>query len=144
VLEAVVGAVAVVLVLIGIAIMIGPALPGLLRLPRRRSIDVAPRRMPEAVEVHPTTAKALSGAERLAELLLDQGLKRPAAVLSLAGARLRKDEASGIYAMQDALRAVRQIRLDDPQDQEIFRGLVTQVGRALDDRAEQLELLPRG
>jgi hypothetical protein len=144
VLEAVVGAVALFLVLIGISIMAGPALPRMLRLPRRRSTGVMPRRLPEPVGVHPTTARALSGAERLMQLLLDHGLKRQATGLRLAGARLRREEASGIYAMQDALRAVRQIHLDDPQDQEILKGLVDQVGRALDDRAEQLELLPRG
>jgi hypothetical protein len=144
VLEAVVGAVAAVLVLVGIAIMAGPTLPRALASMRGRSGKVLPTRLPDAAGLHPTTSRALSGAERLVELLLDQGLKREATALRLAGARLRKEEASGIYAMQDALRRVRSVRLEDQQDQAIFQGLVDQVSRALDDRAEQLELLPRG
>src|SRR4030088_1740295 len=111
--------------------MAGPILPRALRSVRGRSRTGLPARLPEAVGLHPTSGRALSGAERLVELLLEQGLKREATALRLAGARLRKDEASGIYAMQDALRLVRTVRLEDPQAQEIFKGLVDQVSRAL-------------
>jgi hypothetical protein len=35
------------------------------------------------------------------------------------------------------------VRLDDESDQKIFQGLVGQLQKELDDRAEQLELLPK-
>ena len=37
----------------------------------------------------------------------------------------------------------RSVRLGDGDDQEIFEGLIGQLRKALNDRAEQLELLPR-
>ena len=139
------GTAAALLVLVGLAIMAGPALPRALTMVRTRLRMAAPTLAPEPVGgVHPTTGRALSATARLVELLSDHGLRRHATALRLAGARLRREEASGIYAMQDVLRHLRRVRLDDPQDQEIFQGLLVQVGRALDDRAEQLELLPRG
>jgi hypothetical protein len=145
VLEAVVGGVAVLLVLIGLGIMAGPALPRALRLLRTHVREVAPApAAPDPTGVHPTTGKALSATGRLIDLLNDQGLKRHATALRLAGTRLRREEANGIYAMRDVLRHLRRVRLDDAQDQEIFEGLIQQITKALDDRAEQLELLPRG
>jgi hypothetical protein len=36
------------------------------------------------------------------------------------------------------------VKFADGDDQEIFEGLVGQLRKALNDRAEQLELLPRG
>ena len=47
-------------------------------------------------------------------------------------------------AMRDVLRHLRALRLNDPDDQRIMQGLVAQLQKAVDDRAEQLELLPRG
>ena len=44
----------------------------------------------------------------------------------------------------DALRHLRTLRLNDSDDQRILQGLVAQLQKAVDDRAEQLELLPRG
>jgi hypothetical protein len=144
VLEAVAGAVAVLLVLVGVAIMVGPALPRSLRRLRSRRERPLPPPLTGSDEINPTTRRALACAERLAKLLLDQGLRRQAAAVREAGMRLRADEAKGIYAMRDTLRRLRSLRLDDPQDQEIVKGLIAQAAHALDDRAEQLELLPRG
>jgi hypothetical protein len=61
----------------------------------------------------------------------------------LAASRLRSEEASGIYAMQEALGHLHRVRVEDRADQEILRGLIATIDRALLDRAEQLELLPR-
>lgn len=144
-LEAVAGVAAALLVLVGLGIMAGPALPRALRLARTRLRGAArPPHSEPAGPVHPTTGRALSATARLVELLSDHGLRRHATALRLAGTRLRREEASGIYAMQDVLRHLRRVKLDDAQDQEIFHGLIVQVTRALHDRAEQLELLPRG
>ena len=140
-----VGIAAALLLLTGVAIMAGPALPRALRLLRSRVQEVAPAPAPpDPTGVHPTTGKALSAAGRLIELLNANGLKRHATALRLAGTRLKRDEANGIYAMRDVLRHLRRVRLDDAEDQEIMDGMIAQITKTLDDRAEQLELLPRG
>jgi hypothetical protein len=46
--------------------------------------------------------------------------------------------------MRDVLKHLRTLRLNDADDQRILQGLVAQLQKAVDDRAEQLELLPRG
>ena len=142
----VVGAVAVVLVLIGAAVMIGPALPRSLGFARRRvqAGPGAPRRPARnaPAELHPTTVRALSVTARLMAMLKEHGMDRHAAAMRLAGKRLQTDEASGIQAMRQVLRHLRGVRLDDDSDHRIFQGLVGQLQKALDERAEQLELLP--
>lgn len=144
-LEFVVGAVAVLLVAVGIAIMAGPALPRAFGVLRNRMADARPSKSSsEAVTVHPTTGRALSATARLIELLTSHGMKRHATAVRLAGARLRREEVGGIYAMRDVLKHIRRLRIDDDEeDQEILEGLIAQITRALNDRAEQLELLPR-
>jgi hypothetical protein len=77
-------------------------------------------------------------------MLKQQGMERHATALRHASGRLEQNEADGIYAMQEVLRHLRNVRLAERDDQEIFEGLVGQLRKALNDRAEQLELLPRG
>jgi hypothetical protein len=146
VLEVVVGAVAALLVLVGVAVMIGPALP--------RSIGVASRRARPAqggakrpprnsrAELHPTTVRVLSVTARLMGMLKEHGMERHAAALRTAGKRLQVDEPNGIQAMRQVLRHLRGVRLEDDSDQRIFQGLIGQLQKTLDERAEQLELLP--
>jgi hypothetical protein len=146
VLEVVVGAVAALLVLIGVAIMIGPALPRSLGVPRGRARPPAgrPRRQPRngPAELHPTTVRALAVTARLMAMLKEHGMERHAAALRMAGKRLQVDEPTGIQEMRQVLRHLRGVRLDDDSDQRIFQGLVGQLQKTLDERAEQLELLP--
>jgi len=145
VLEVVVGAVAGLLVIIGIAVMIGPALPRSIGLARGRVRSAPPVRRqprPASSELHPTTIRALSVTARLMGMLKEHGMDRHAAAMRLAGKRLQVDEASGIHAMRQVLRHLRGVRLEDDSDQRIFQGLVGQLQKALDERAEQLELLP--
>jgi hypothetical protein len=146
VLEVVVGAVAALLVLVGAAIMIGPALPRSLGLARGRARPASGRvrRQPRGAqaELHPTTVRALSVTARLMAMLKEHGMERHAAALRLAGKRLQVDEPNGIQAMRQVLRHLRGVRLDDDSDQRIFQGLVGQLQKTLDERAEQLELLP--
>lgn len=141
-----VGAVAALLVLIGAAIMIGPALPRSLGLARGRGRPPAgrPRRQVRSApaELHPTTVRALSVTARLMAMLKEHGMDRHAAALRLAGKRLQVDEPNGIQSMRQVLRHLRGVRLDDDSDQRIFQGLVGQLQKTLDERAEQLELLP--
>jgi hypothetical protein len=144
VLEVVVGAVAGLLVLIGIAVMIGPALPRSLGFARGRRTGPPAQRRPRSAsaELHPTTVRALSVTARLMDILKEHGMDRHAAAMRLAGRRLQVDEPSGIIAMRQVLRHLRGVRLDEDSDQRIFQGLVGQLQKALDERAEQLELLP--
>ena len=145
-LEVLVGSVTALLVLIGVAIMLGPTLPralgvargGTRRAPRlRRPARSAP------AELHPTTVRALAVTARLLGMLKEHGMERHAAALKMAGRRLQVDEPNGIQAMRQVLRHLRGVKLDDDSDQRIFHGLVGQLQKALDERAEQLELLPR-
>ncbi|MGH7867064.1 MAG: hypothetical protein ACREP9_05365 [Candidatus Dormibacteraceae bacterium] len=143
-LEFVLGGIACLLVLGGLAIMIGPTL---LRARRRHkslsSRSEQPFLPPSEAALHPTTGRALSAATRLIDLLADHGPMRQANRLRVAALRLHQEEGGGIHAMREALAQLSRVRLSDAQDQEIMLGLIRQIRRHLDDRAEQLELLPR-
>jgi hypothetical protein len=145
VLEIGVGLLAGLLLLIGILIMAGPLVTRSLRPAlRRRPFRLAGARPTRTKgDLHPTTGKALAAAGRIATILKEQGMDRHVAALRHASRRLEVNEADGIYAMQEVLRHFRGIRLNDRDDQEILEGLVGQLRKALNDRAEQLELLPR-
>jgi hypothetical protein len=145
VLEVVVALIAGMLLLSGVLIMAGPSVKrGVAFVVRRATVGwrAAPPPAPPA-DVHPTTGKALALAARLGTLLKDSGMERHAAALRNASRRLQVEEANGIYAMLQVHRHLRGIRLADRADQEIFEGLLGQLRKALTDRAEQLELLPR-
>jgi hypothetical protein len=145
VLGFVVGAVAGLLVVIGILVMIGPALPRSLGFARGRvRPQPRPRRTARSAagELHPTTVRVLSVTARLMGMLKEQGMERHVAALRMAGRRLQVDEPNGIQAMRQVLRHLRGVRLEDDSDQRIFQGLVGQLQKALDERAQQLELLP--
>jgi hypothetical protein len=129
VLEVVVGLAAGLLILVGIAIIAGPALVRSMGLARRRLRPIAVRQ-PGSPELHPTTLRALAATARLMPILKEHGFDRHAAALRMASRRLQVEEVNGIRAMRD--------------DQRILQGLVAQLQKAVDDRAEQLELLPRG
>ena len=133
------------LFVVGFLIMAGPAVSRALRLVlRRRPLRFARRPLqPSPAGLHPTTGKALAVAGRLAAMLKERGMERHAGALRHASGRLEVNEADGIYAMQEVLRRLRSVRLGDGDDQEIFEGLIGQLRKALNDRAEQLELLPR-
>lgn len=144
----VVGLMAGLLFLVGVAIMAGPALPRFLGFTRPRERRLRPRRRQSPsssppTELHPTTVKALAATARLLAMLKEHSMDRHAAALRMAGKRLQVDEAAGIMAMRQVLRRLRSVRLDDESDQKIFQGLVGQLQKELDDRAEQLELLPK-
>jgi hypothetical protein len=145
VLEVGVALLAGLLLLVGFLIMAGPAVRRALQpLLRRRPLSFPrPSSTASANNVHPTTAKALAVAGRLSTMLRAQGMERHVAALRHASRRLELNEADGIYAMQEVLRRLRGVRLADRDDQEIVEGLIGQLRKTLNDRAEQLELLPR-
>ncbi|MBO0702379.1 MAG: hypothetical protein J2P38_05565 [Candidatus Dormibacteraeota bacterium] len=157
-LEAVAGLLALLLILTGIAIMVGPGpWRNLRRRRRERGLQpktVRPRTMrpvrsaervpvPDTSHINPTTQRALSSASKLVDLLTDHGAQRHATAVRLAAGRLRHEEVNGIYAMQEALSHLQRVRVDDRADQEIMQGLIATVERALRDRMEQLEIYPR-
>ena|SRR5207253_507259 len=144
-LEVGVGLLAGLLLVMGFLIMAGPTVSRTFRLLlRRRSFKFSrPSSAATQANLHPTTGKALAAAGRLAEMLKEQGMDRHVSALRHAGARLELNEADGIYAMHEVLRHLRGVRLADRDDQEIFEGLIGQLRKTLNDRAEQLELLPR-
>jgi len=140
VLELAVGLVAGLLFVIGIAIMAGPELTRALGLER---LSASRRRSPApAGELHPTTASCLATSARLMVMLRERGLERHVTALRLARRRLQVEEARGIQDMRQLLRHLRTIRFEDESDQRLFRGLVDKLRRELDDRAQQLEILP--
>lgn len=152
-LEAVAGLIALLLILTGVAIMVGPGPWRNLRRRRaERTLRPRPARpvrkaervpVPDTMAIHPTTQRALSSAAKLVDLLSDHGAQRHATAVRLAAGRLRHEEVNGIYAMQEALSHLQRVRVDDRADQEILQGLIATVERALRDRMEQLEIYPR-
>lgn len=145
-LEALVGVVAGLLFVTGLLIMVWPSLGRSLGFAGRRTLRVRRASHPgsQPAEPHPTVVRVLASADRLCDLLSAHGMGRHASALRHASRRLQVSEADGIYAMQEVLKRLRRLRLGDESDQEIYEGLLNQVRRALNDRAEQLELLPRG
>src|SRR5439155_1562659 len=67
-----------------------------------------------------------------------------ARALRAAEAKLATDEASGLYAMQNTLRRLRGLALGDRNAEERLKILSSELRKAVQDRFEQLELLPFG
>ncbi|MEP7104866.1 MAG: hypothetical protein ABI838_03355 [Chloroflexota bacterium] len=151
-LELVVGGVAVLLVLLGVAVIAGPALPragrAALALARRRraaasAVTTAPTRA-GAPDLHPTTLKALTAAARTYSLLRANGEDQVAGELRTAARRVRADESQGLLALAAVLGGLREVSLEDGDADERYRRLVSELKGAVKDRSEQLELLHFG
>jgi hypothetical protein len=152
-LDAVVAIVAGLLVVAGILVMLGPQTGSLIRRVRSarppRPAPVAPQgpRQREAgvpPGLNPKTQRVLVSATRLATWLRAHGQDDVARELRAAAARLATDEPSGLYAMQTALRRMRTLELADRNAAERLRLLSADLRKAVQDRFEQLELLPFG
>lgn len=151
-LDAVVAIVAGLLVVAGVLVMLGPQTRSLVRKlssarasrPTLRS--PRPARSREAIPpgLNPKTQRVLVSATRLATWLRAHGQDDVARELRAAAARLATDEPSGLYAMQTALRHVRGLELTDRNAAERLRLLAADLRKAVQDRFEQLELLPFG
>ena len=149
-LEAVAGVVAGLLVLAGILVMMGPNARSIMRRLRSAgrsasSISVFQAARPREAVVpgpNPKTQRVLTGAARLAAWLRAHNHDDLARELRSASARMNSDEPAGLYAMQTLLRRLRSLGLDDRSDQERLKVLSTELRTAVQDRFEQLELLP--
>jgi hypothetical protein len=147
-LDAIVALVAFTLVAAGVVIIIGPrnivgrlgvfgrlrGLPALIE--RRPSRDVVP------AALNPKTQRVLVAAARLANWLRTHGQEEPAREVRNAAARMTANEPSGLYALQTTLRRIRVVNVTDSAAQERLKALVAELRTAVQDRFEQLELLP--
>ena len=150
-LDAVVAFVVVLLIAAGVAIIIGPrnitrrlgVLRGLRGL-RGVSSFFEPRRsrdvMPPAL--NPKTQRVLVAAARLANWLRAHGQDDAARETRNAAAKMTGNEPAGLYALQTTLRRIRVVNVSDATSQERLKALVTELRTAVQDRFEQLELLP--
>jgi len=151
-LEALVGVVVSLLVLGGILVMIGPNLG---KLTGRINSIKRPTKVPSPFQMrgpresaspglNPKTQRVLVGAARLANWLRTNGQDDLAREVRGAAAKMTGNEAAGLYALQAALRRVRAIQPENRGTQERLQALSAELRTAVQDRFEQLELLPFG
>ncbi|MFI5168581.1 MAG: hypothetical protein ACHQQS_18405 [Thermoanaerobaculales bacterium] len=147
-LELLVGFVVSLLVLAGILVMLGPNVKGTIRRIRslRRPTTVpsvfqkgAPETAPAGL--NPKTQRVLVAAARLSNWLRAHGQEDLSREVRGAAARLTSNEPAGLYAMQTALRKVKSLTIDD-SSRERLNALSNELRIAVQDRFEQLELLP--
>ena len=147
-LDALVGIVVILLVGAGILVMIGPSnvISRLRSVKRPRGLQALfqPRRPRDVATpaLNPKTQRVLVAAARLANWLRAHGHEEAARDLRSAAARMTANEAAGLYALQTTLRRIRVVNVNDNASQERVKALVTELRTAVQDRFEQLELLP--
>jgi len=150
-LEVVAGLIAALLIVAGVLVILGPNTKALMRRltkvrRRRPSLSVfQPARPREVVSsgLNPKTQRVLVAASRLGNWLRAHGHEEIARELRSAAGRMTSDEPAGLYAMQTVIRRVRSLSLDDRGAQERLKALSNELRDAVQDRFEQLELLPR-
>jgi hypothetical protein len=150
-LEAVVGVVVGLLVVAGILVIMGRSRAT--RIIRRVRAIRRPASVPsvfqaakprEAVPpgLNPKTQRVLVAAARLTNWLRAHGHDDISRELRSAAGRITGNEAAGLYAMQTVLRRLRSLNLDERSAQERLQALTNELRVAVQDRFEQLELLP--
>src|SRR2546427_2968503 len=147
-LDAIVGLVVLLLLAAGILVMLGPrsvlrrirsvkrpqGLPALFE-PRR------PREIAPAV-LNPKTQRVLVAAARLSNWLRAHGHEEAARDIRNAAGRMTANEPAGLYALQTTLRRIRLVNVTESASQDRVKALVAELRTAVQDRFEQLELLP--
>jgi hypothetical protein len=147
-LEALVGVVVGLLLLTGILVMISPNLSGLLK--RIRSVK-RPTSVPSVFQsqrrdavpsgLNPKTQRVLVATARLSNWMRAHGHDDLSRELRAAAARITSNEPVGLYALQSVLRKVRALSPEDVSQQQL-KALSNELRIAVQDRFEQLELLP--
>lgn len=144
-LDAIVAIVVVLLVMTGVFVILGPRnvwrRVSSLRRPGTPVLN-EPRRPREGGAPNPKTQRVVVAAGRLANWMRSHGHDDVARDIRGAAARLNGNEAAGLYALQTTLRRIRVVNITDVAAQERLRALVADLRTAVDDRFEQLELLP--
>jgi hypothetical protein len=147
-LEALVLVVVGLLLVTGIVVMIGPNLSILVKRVRSLkrptsvpSVFQTQRREAAAPGLNPKTQRVLVAAARLSNWLRTHGHDDLSRELRAAAARITTNEPVGLYALQSVLRKVRALNLEDASQQRL-KALANELRTAVQDRFEQLELLP--
>lgn len=144
-LDAIVAFVVVMLVAAGILVIIGPRIVWRRIASLRRPGIVPPLRPSrprDTSSLNPRTQRVVVAAGRLANWMRSHGHEDVARDIRTAVARLNGNEAAGLYALQTTLRRMRVVNITDSAAHERLRALVAELRTAVDDRFEQLELLP--
>jgi hypothetical protein len=150
-LEAVVGVAVALLIAAGVIVMFGPNIRA---ATRRLSRIRPPSKVPAAFQsvrsrdvvpsaLNPKTQRVLVAAARLASWLRAHAQEDVAREVRTAAARMTTNEPAGLYALQTALRRIRIVNIHDTNAQTRLKSLVKELHTAVEDRFEQLELLPR-
>ena len=148
-LDVVVGLVVTLLIVAGILVMLGPTTTTLIRRARdlRRArvpsvFQAAQPREPVPSGLNPKTQRVVVASARLGSWLRSHGQDDLARELRSADGKMTGNEAAGLYAMQLVLRRLRALSLEDRASQERLKALTNELRVAVQDRFEQLELLP--
>jgi hypothetical protein len=147
-LDVVVGFVVLLLVTAGILVIIGPSAITRriksIRRPRGLPALFEPRRRREVVPaaLNPKTQRVLVAAARLSNWLRAHGHEEAARDVRNAAARMTANEPAGLYALQTTLRRIRVVNVTESASQDRLKALVAELRTAVQDRFEQLELLP--
>jgi hypothetical protein len=144
-LDAIVVLVVVLLVMAGILVILGPrnVWRRVSSLPRPgMPVLIEPRLARDVGVINPKTQRVVIAAGRLANWMRSHGHDDVARDIRASAARLNGNEAAGLYALQTMLRRIRVVNITDTAAQERLRALVADLRTAVDDRFEQLELLP--
>src|SRR3989475_7158290 len=147
-LDGVVAAIAVLLVGAGVLVTLGPRNVARrirsLRRPSKVAALFEPGRPREVMPpaLNPKTQRVLVAAARLATWMRAHGHEEVAREIRNAAARMTGNEPAGLYALQTTLRRIRVVNISDAPSQERLKGLVSELRTAVQDRVEQLELLP--
>lgn len=148
-LEIAVGVVVGLLLLSGVLVMLGPNTRALVRRARNLRgsrvpsvFQAAQPREATPAGLNPRTQRVLVAAARLGNWLRAHGHDDLSRELKNAAGRITGNEAAGLYAMQAILRRLRSLNLDDKTSQERLKTLTAELRTAVQDRFEQLELLP--
>ena len=148
-LEVLVAVVVGLLVVAGILVIVGPNLRVAIR--RVRSVAI-PTRVPSvfqsqrrevvATGLNPKTQRVLVAVARLAGWMRAHGQEDLSRELRNAAARMAGSEPAGLYALQTTLRKLRVVNVEQREEQERLKTLANELRVAVQDRFEQLELLP--
>jgi hypothetical protein len=147
-LDGVVAAIVVLLLATGVLVMLGPRNVARRIRSLRRTSKVAalfePRRPREVMPpaLNPKTQRVLLAAARLATWMRAHGHEDVSREIRNAAARMTGNEPAGLYALQTTLRRIRIVNISDSAAQERLKALVGELRTAVQDRFEQLELLP--
>lgn len=147
-LDGLVAVVVLVLLAAGVVVIVGPRNVARriasIRRPTRLAALFEPRAVSDVVPpaLNPKTQRVLVAAARLANWLRAHGHEDVAREIRNGAARMTGNEPAGLYALQTTLRRIRVVNISDSASHERLKALVGELRTAVQDRFEQLELLP--